>query len=130
MKFKWPLSRTSPEPPPTEATLAVDHEGIPILHEVVEPDELQPADNTNPDQPDLPLFDAPPDASADPTAVDLDAVREELRNEMLGVIEQTAAAVAERFRDDLEHRLREELVRTLDERLLQSIYREHCNDPE
>jgi hypothetical protein len=130
MKFKWPLTKASPEPPPAEATLAVDHEGIPILHEVVDPDALPPADSTNPDQAELPLFEAHPDASAGPNAVDLDAVREELRNELLGVIEQTAAAVAERFRDDLEHRLREELVRALDERLLQSIYREHGNDRE
>jgi hypothetical protein len=132
MKFKWPLTRSvsDREHAPTETTLAVDHEGIPILHEVVEPDAPQPTNNTNPDQAELPLFDAHPDASAGPNAVDLDAVRQELRNELLGVIEQTAAAVAERFRADLEHRLREELVRALDERLLQSIYREHGNDPE
>ncbi|WP_260291386.1 hypothetical protein [Sedimenticola hydrogenitrophicus] len=130
MKFKWPLTKASPEPPPAETTLAVDHEGIPILHEVVEPDALQPADNTNPDQADLPLFDAPADVSAGPNAVDLDAVRQELRNELLEVIEQTVAAVAERFREDLEQSLREELTRALDERLLKSIYREHCNDPE
>jgi hypothetical protein len=132
MIFKWPSTREAQENVPTETSLAVDPEGIPILHEVVDPNDLPPTDAGNPDQADLPLFDTSPEQSADPEPepVNLDAVREALRNELLGVIEQTAAAVAERFRKDMEQTLKEELTRTLDERLLQSIYSEHYDKPE
>ncbi|WP_428605773.1 hypothetical protein [Sedimenticola sp.] len=121
-----------PEQQPTaesEATLAVDLQGIPILNEVVEPDELSASDDGNPDQADLPLLASASGQSIDPDAVNMEAVREALRNELLGVIEQTAATLAERFREDLQQSLREELTRALDERLLQSIHKEHDSYP-
>lgn len=113
-----------------EPALAVDHQGIPILNEVVEPDELESAGITDLDQNSLPLFDSAPNPAANPEPVATNDTLQALRGELLGVIDQTAAAVAERFRENLQQTLREELTRALDERLLQSINKGRGDDPE
>jgi len=95
----------------------VDHEGIPILNEVVEPTELGLIDSADPNQANLPLFDPDWRDSAATPSIDLKVLREQLRREMLEAIEQVADSVTERFRADLEHTLRDEIDRVLDERL-------------
>ncbi|WP_029131746.1 hypothetical protein [Sedimenticola selenatireducens] len=117
MKFTWPFKPVPPETTPPETPLPVDHEGIPILNEVVEPTELGLIDSADPNQANLPLFDPDWRDGAATPSIDLKQLREQLRREMLEAIEQVADSVTERFRADLERTLREEIDRVLDERL-------------
>ena len=117
MKFHWPFKQPPAEATSLEAPIPLDHQGIPILDEVVEPAELGLITEADPNQPDLPLFDSERDETGDAASDRLETLREQLRNELISVIGQTADSVAKRFRTDLEHTLREEIDRVLDKQL-------------
>lgn len=117
MKFLWPFKQDPPETATPDLPLPLDQQGIPILNEVVEPTELGLTDSADPNQANLPLFDPDWPNHPAPPSIDLEALREQLRSELLQTVEQVADSVTERFRADLESSLREQIDRVLDERL-------------
>lgn len=119
MKFNWPFKPEQQGTTAPQGPLPLDQEGIPILNEVVAPTELGLTDESDPNQPDLPLFAADPDSGdTAPTAqvADQEALREQLRTALLETAEQVAESVIARFRADLERTLKDEIDRVLEER--------------
>lgn len=101
--------------------LALDHQGIPILNEIVDPETIQPESSDNTFQQDF-LFCAPEPADRDapasqkPTLVRSELI-DEMRRELLAVIETTSQTVANKIRDDLAATLKEALVEAIEKRL-------------
>jgi NTP pyrophosphatase (non-canonical NTP hydrolase) len=114
--FNWPFKQPPPPTAAQETSIPLDQQGIPILNEVVEAVELGPPPPADPNQTDLPLFDTDPDHNPASSTVNLETLREQLRDELLQTVAQVADSLTERFRADLEQTLRKEVERVLDER--------------
>ncbi len=116
MTFNWPFKQQPPQAATQETSIPLDQQGIPILNEVVEADELGPAPPADPNQTDLPLFDTDPGHNPASSTVNLETLRKQLRDELLQTVAQVADSLTERFHADLEQTLRKEIERVLDER--------------
>ncbi len=117
MKLNWPFKTENPDTETPQGPLPLDQEGIPILNEVVAPTELGLVDGSDPNQPDLPLFEADSEDAPESGSDDQAALREQLRTALLQAAEQVTASVIDRFRADLERTLQAEIDRVLEERL-------------
>lgn len=117
MKLNWPFKSENPDTDAPQGPLPLDQEGIPILNEVVAPTELGLVDDSDPNQPDLPLFEADSEDAQENAPDDQAALREQLRTALLQAAEQVTESAIERFRADLEHTLQAEIDRVLEERL-------------
>jgi hypothetical protein len=104
-----------------EAPLSLDHEGIPILNEIVDPDAIQSESSVNALQQDFFLLESEP-ADQDAQASEIQALLrseliEEIRKELMTVIETTSHSIADEIRDDLAATVKEALVEAVEKKL-------------
>lgn len=104
-----------------ETPLSLDHQGIPILNEIVDPESIQPESPINTLQQDLLFLTAEPadqDEQARQKQVEIRSeLIEEIRTELLAVIETTSQTVADKIRDDLAATIKDALAEALEKRL-------------
>jgi hypothetical protein len=121
MNDDWLTDSFKSEDETEETPLSLDHQGIPILNEIVDPESIQTELPINTLQQDLIFLTSEPTNQDEQTRKKQALIRseliEEIRTELLAAIETTSQAVADTIRDDLTATLRDALTEAVEKRL-------------
>ncbi|TVO75557.1 hypothetical protein [Sedimenticola selenatireducens] len=121
MNDDWLTDSFKSEDETEETPLSLDHQGIPILNEIVDPESIQTELPINTLQQDLIFLTSEPTNQDEQARKKQALIRseliEEIRTELLAAIETTSQAVADKIRDDLTATLRDTLTEAVEKRL-------------